>query len=309
MILDPLIAGFRDSLVHEKNASPHTVKNYVFDLAEFHDYLKKGQSELLIDGNIDLEKISPLVLRSYLSLLFQKLSSVSIARKLSSLRSFFKYWQKKGKISQNPAAVLHSPKIPKQLPQFLNVDEIFALLDSRGDDTSFEIRREKVILELFYSCGLRVSELVSLNQGQINVDNRLLRVLGKGNKERIVPVGQKALDALARYLEVRVIHPRGKQIKADKEEEALFINNRGGRLTVRTIQRLVDKAIKRCGLSKKISPHVLRHTFATHLLGAGADLRSIQELLGHASLSTTQKYTHVNLDQLMKVYDKAHPKA
>lgn len=303
MTLDPSIEGFRTSLMHEKNASSHTVKNYVLDLAEFHDYLKKCQSDLLSQGKMDLEKISPLVLRSYLSILFQKLSSVSIARKLSTLRSFFRYWQKQGKISQNPAAVLHSPKLPKQLPKFLNVDEIFALLDSKLAD-GFNARREKSILELFYSCGLRVSELVSLNVGQIDVENRLLRVLGKGNKERIVPVGQKALDALAHYLEVR-----RQQVKEDKNEEALFLNNRGGRLTVRSIQRLVDSAIKRCGISKKISPHVLRHTFATHLLGAGADLRSIQELLGHVSLSTTQKYTHVNLDQLMKVYDKAHPKA
>ncbi len=303
MTLDPSIEGFRTSLTHEKNASPHTVKSYLLDLAEFHDYLKKCQSDLLNQGKIDLEKISPLVLRSYLSILFQKLSSVSIARKLSTLRSFFRYWQKQGKISQNPAAVLHSPKLPQQLPKFLNVDEIFALLDSKLDD-GFNARREKSILELFYSCGLRVSELVSLNVGQIDVENRLLRVLGKGNKERIVPVGQKALDALAHYLEVR-----RQQVKEDKTEAALFLNNRGGRLTVRSIQRLVDVAIKRCGISKKISPHVLRHTFATHLLGAGADLRSIQELLGHVSLSTTQKYTHVNLDQLMKVYDKAHPKA
>lgn len=304
MNLDPTIASYEEGLIHERNASPHTVKNYVFDLVEFHDYLKKFQSDLLINKEqIDLQKINPLIIRSYLAVLFQKLSPASIARKLSSLKSFFRYWQKKGKLVQNPANAIHSPKLPKKLPKFLNVDEIFAVLDASFQET-YQGKRDKAILELLYSSGLRVSELVGLDLEKMDLQNRLVRVLGKGSKERIVPLGKKASDALVRYLE-----ERSKKVKQDRDTQAVFLNNRGERLNVRTVQRLVDQAMNRCGLTKKISPHVLRHTFATHLLNGGADLRSIQELLGHASLTTTQRYTHVSLDHIMSVYDKAHPKA
>ncbi len=303
MNLDPSIQEYKTALMHERNASPHTIKNYIHDLIDFYEYLSKFQPDIFVGGALDLTRISPLVLRSYLAVLFQKLSPVSISRKLSTLRSFFKYWQKKGRLTQNPASVLHSPKIPKQLPKFLNVDEVFALLDKVFSD-DFAGRRDKAILELLYSCGLRVSELVGLNGNQLDVENRVVRVLGKGNKERIVPVGKKAAEALVRYQEART-----QKMQNVSQTEALFLNKRGGRLTVRSIQRMVDKAMSDCGISKKISPHVLRHTFATHLLNSGADLRSIQELLGHASLSTTQRYTHVNVDQLIQVYEKAHPKA
>ncbi len=303
MALDSHIEVFCQFLLHEKNASPHTIKNYQGDLSEFHHYLKQNQPDLLVGGKLDLVRLSPLVLRSYMTLLFQKLSPASVARKLSSLRSFFAYWQKKGKIAQNPAAVLHSPKLPKRLPRFLNVEEIFALLDFPVDD-NFNSRRDKAILELFYSCGLRVSELVSLDLKNLDLENRLVRVIGKGNKERIVPIGKKAVEKISSYLDIRA-----DRIKETESIQPLFLNNRRERLNVRSVQRLVDKAITQSGLPKKISPHVLRHTFATHLLNSGADLRSIQELLGHASLSTTQRYTHMNVDRLIEVYEKAHPKA
>lgn len=298
------IEDFKNSLMFEKHASKHTVKNYIHDLMEFYDYLKRHQPDYLLDGQIKLKEINPLVLRSYLTVLFQKNHPASIARKLSSLRTFFQYWVKKGLLAQNPAKAIHSPKVPKKLPKFLNVDEVFALLDQPTED-DFKGRREKAILELLYSCGLRVSELVGLDLDQIDRHNRLVRVLGKGNKERLVPVGKKALEKLDLYLMSRL----DLLDKLKLTQSAVFLNRRGDRITVRSIQRLVDGALKNSGLPKDISPHVLRHTFATHLLNAGADLRSIQELLGHASLSTTQKYTHLNLDQLMKIYDESHPKA
>lgn len=297
------IQAFKETLLHQKGASPHTVKNYVRDLEEFYGLVKKNYPELLKKDNFDLKKINPLVLRSYLSLLFQKNKPSSIARKLSSIRSFFKYWVERGELSQNPASVIHSPKIPKRLPEFLNVDEVFSLLDIPYSQ-DFAGLRDKAILELLYSCGLRVSELVYLDLNHLNLSERLVKVKGKGNKERIVPIGKKASSALEKYLEKREENLLNKPVA-----DAVFLNRGGGRLTVRSVQRLVEAAIKKSGTGKHLSPHVLRHTFATHLLNSGADLRSIQELLGHASLSTTQKYTHVNLDQLMKVYDQAHPKA
>lgn len=301
--MDSYIEQFKQSLIHEKGASDHTVKNYTHDLLEFYAYLTEYQPDLIQNRDIKLDNINPLILRSFLSILFQKNSPSSVARKLSSLRSFFQYWVKNGKISQNPARAIHSPKVPKRVPKFLGVEEIFKLLDSPSED-SFQGRRDKSILELLYSCGLRVSELVKLDIDQIDSQNRMIRILGKGRKERLVPVGKKAVESIQRYIELR-----SSVLKQNRDEPALFLNYRGGRLSVRSVQRLLEDALIRSGLPKDISPHVLRHTFATHLLNAGADLRSIQELLGHSSLSTTQKYTHVNLDHMMKVYDEAHPKA
>lgn len=301
--LDPSLEAFRDFLVHQRGASNHTVKNYLHDLAEFSHYLGDTQPELLVDQKLDLKSISPLVLRSFLAVLFQKNSPSSVARKLSTLRSFFQYWVKKGEIAQNPARAVHSPKVPKRLPKFLSVDEMTSLIESAVNN-DFRGRREKAILELLYSSGLRVSELTGADVGSIDLENRIIRVLGKGGKERIVPVGKKAVDKLKDYLDIRE-----SVVRKDQQSAALFLNNRGERLTVRSVQRLIEEVIRRCRFPKGASPHVFRHTFATHLLNAGADLRSIQELLGHASLSTTQKYTHVNLDHLTEVYKKAHPRA
>lgn len=300
---EPHLMAYKESLEHEKRASPHTVKNYMLDLVQFCEYVSLHQPELIQGQSLQLNAINPLMLRSFLALLFQKNNPASVARKLSSLRSFFQYFLKKGEISQNPARAIHSPKVPKRLPQFLNVDEVFKLLDMHYDST-FKGRRDQSVLELLYSCGLRVSELVGLNMKDLDLESRMVRVLGKGNKERLVPIGQKAVDRINTYLPFRQL-----VMQKNPESLALFINFRAGRLTARSVQRLVDQAIQKTGIAKNISPHVLRHSFATHLLNAGADLRSIQELLGHSSLSTTQKYTHVNVDQLMKVYDRSHPKA
>jgi len=265
-------------------------------------YYAKAQGWYAKEG-LDVKQVNPLVLRSFLTVLFQKNSPSSIARKLSTLRSFFQYWVKKGHMAQNPARAVHSPKVPKRLPKFLSVDEVTSLIESAVND-DFKGRREKAILELLYSSGLRVSELTGADIGSIDLENRLVKVLGKGGKERLVPIGKKAIDKLKDYLDIRP-----SVVRKDRENDALFLNSRGERLTVRSIQRLIEEVIRRCGMSKGASPHVFRHTFATHLLNAGADLRSIQELLGHASLSTTQKYTHVNLEHLTEVYKKAHPRA
>lgn len=298
------IKSFIEYLTHEKRSSEHTIKNYTRDLLEFYHYLSQNHQDLIENEQINLLNINPLIIRSYVSILFQRNNAASVARKVSCLRSFFQYWVKKGLISQNPAKTIHSPKVPKKLPQFLTVDEVFTLLDFPCEDHVLS-RRDKAILELLYSSGLRVSELTNLDLKNVNNHDRTARILGKGNKERIVPVSQKAVQKLKSYLDLRYQLVK----KKDNSCEAIFLNNRGGRLSVRTVQRIVDQAISQSGLKKEISPHVLRHSFATHLLNAGADLRSIQELLGHVSLSTTQKYTHLNLDQLMKVYDESHPKA
>jgi integrase/recombinase XerC len=303
-VYDQNIKVFCDYLIYEKRSSPHTIKNYQRDLIEFYEYICKHHGDILKNKSIELSSVNPLIVRSYVSHLFQRNTASSVARKLSSLRSFFKYWVKKGVLNQNPAKTIHSPKIPKKLPQFLTIDEVFTLLDFPSENEPLSLR-DKAILELLYSSGLRVSELTNLDTNHLELSNETIRVLGKGNKERIIPVSRKAILKLKSYLDIRyqLIKRKNHNI------EALFLNNRGGRLSVRTVQRIVDEAVRKSGLKKEVSPHVLRHSFATHLLNAGADLRSIQELLGHVSLSTTQKYTHLNLDQLMSVYDNSHPKA
>lgn len=255
------------------------------------------------DGTDGLQKIDTPVLRAFLNDLFQNHTATSVARKLSTLKSFFDYCLRQKWIVLNPARTIQSPKIPKRVPRFLTVDEVFALLAVPKGATVLELR-DKAILELFYASGLRLSELVGLNVSSLDVEQGLVRVLGKGNKERIIPVGKQAIASLKNYLE------RREQILHGKEEGgALFLNKSGARLSARAVERLLEKYLKQTGIQKKVTPHVLRHTFATHLLNAGADMRGIQELLGHASLSTTQRYTHVELDKLMEVYDKTHPKA
>ncbi|MDZ4383760.1 MAG: site-specific tyrosine recombinase/integron integrase, partial [Thermodesulfovibrionia bacterium] len=228
------------------------------------------------------------------------LKKSSISRKLATIRSFFKYLHKEGYVKKNPAKLVSSPKIPKSLPRFLTIDETFALMEAAKGDT-FQATRDKSILEFLYSSGLRVSELTMLNINDFDIKESLIRVKGKGKKERIIPIGSKAMEAIKNYLSER--------ISLKKKSQALFLNNRGGRLTQRSIRRILIKYARMIALKGSLSPHVLRHTFATHLLHGGADLRSIQELLGHSSLSTTQKYTHVDISHLMEVYDKAHPMA
>lgn len=309
-----LIEQYKSYLKHERGASIYTSKNYMIDLAQFMDYLSKHHPRLASMDKGAIDKIDHIVVRGWLGEMFGRHQPASIARKISTLRSFLQYFVKKGMIKINPAREVATPKVPKRLPNFLNIDEIEGLLNlPKGDDPS--VLRNKAILELLYGSGLRVGELVSLDIIHMDLKEGLVRVLGKGGKERVVPVGSKAVNAISRYLKVRDVflktpHPLPSPLRGEGVgREALFLSRLGTRLTARSIERMLKKYIKEAGIQKKVTPHVLRHTFATHLLNQGADLRGIQELLGHSSLSTTQKYTHISIDKLMEVYDKAHPKA
>jgi len=286
---------FLQALRDQKGYSPHTVRSYQSDLDHFLRFLgNRGKG-------IDAREI-----RAYLGSLFNRYKRTSIARKLSAIRSFFDFLEKKGLLESNPAKEISSPKLDKYIPGYLTVDEVFRLMERPEKGKALGLR-DLAILELLYSCGIRVSELTGLNISNINYEERLLKVTGKGNKERILPVGRHALHAIKNYLEATE-HLREKR-KEYHEDTPLFVNQRGGRLSSRSIRRIVKRYAIECGVSPEISPHSMRHTFATHMLDGGADLRSVQELLGHESLSTTQKYTHVTLDRLMEVYDKAHPRS
>jgi integrase/recombinase XerC len=277
-------------LKSEQNVSPHTLRSYTKDLDDFLTFADKRPKEI---DNLDI--------RSFLaSLHHKKLKKSSISRKLATIRSFFKFLHREGYVKKNPAKLVSSPKVPKNLPRFLSIDEVFYLMETPQGDT-FKPTRDKAILELLYSSGLRVSEMTSLDMSDLNIKESLLLAKGKGRKERILPIGQKAMEALQNYLPERM--------SLKRKTAALFLNNRGGRLTQRSIRRILLYYSRMINLEGDLSPHTLRHTFATHLLHEGADLRSIQELLGHSSLSTTQRYTHVDIGHLTEVYDKAHPLA
>ena len=282
------IDKFISYLQIEKNYSPHTITNYSLDLTEFMDFME----------NIPVERVRYLHLRKYLAhLRTQHLKPRSVARKLSSLRSFFRFLQKEGLIQENPAVLLMTPKLDKSLPKFLSENEMVALIESPGLEKPAG-KRDRAILETLYSSGIRVSELVGLNVDQVDFISNIIRVMGKGKKERLVPIGEKALDALKAYLDARHVPNR-----------ALFLNKNGTRLSDRSVRNIINKYILSASLRMNVSPHVLRHSFATHLLERGADLRSVQELLGHVNLSTTQIYTHVTTERLKSVYDRAHPRA
>ncbi len=298
-----LIDRFSSYLEHERAVSPHTYKNYLVDLSQFHAFLSEKYPKVASDGQGQISQIDASVVREYVSKMYDSWSPSSMARKLASLRTFFNYCMRLGLVSSNPAKEVATPKIPKRVPKFLTVDEVFALMESAAGEDVLGAR-DRAILELLYASGLRVSELVGLNVEDVDLKSQTVRVMGKGRKERIVPMGEKACVALSSYLEKREM-----LFSKDETHDGFFLNRHGGRLTARSIERLLSKYIRRSGLQKSVTPHVLRHTFATHLLGAGADMRGIQELLGHSSLSTTQKYTHVGIEKLMQAYDEAHPKA
>ena len=358
-----LIHQFIHYLSVEKNASPHTCRCYRRDLEGFEDFLKSSGMYLTPTGGVEIEKVDRIAIRKYLSFLHRKNKKSSIARKISTLRSFFKYLVREQMVPSNPAKSVSTPKIEKTLPTTLTVDEAFRLMESpksiskkSSEGAKEKGLRDRAILELLYSSGLRVSELVGLNSNQLDLDLGIVRVMGKGRKERIVPVGVKAIEVLKAYLEERGMlkglppgqkplgggaRPGGRRSRramrlslrgmspsgAEPEpasgpegpparraagpegDEAIFVNSLGGRLTARSVGRLVKKYSRHSGIFRKVSPHSLRHTFATHLLDAGADIREIQEMLGHSSLSTTQRYTHVSMGKLMEVYDKAHPRS
>lgn len=304
ILMDEFLSMFGEYLKVEKNSSPHTVEAYIRDLSQFQAFLAEQV------GNSTMADIDHLVVRRYIGTLYKKEKKSTIGRKLASLRTFFDFLIKKGRLDNNPARMVSIPKREKTLPSFISVDEAFALMDAPQDSTQANLR-DKAILELLYSCGLRVSELVGLDIDNVDLNECVVRVLGKGNKERIVPIGRKAVEAIEKYLEVRSQKPGVGEITriASTDHRPLFLNFRGGRLTQRSVERFVKKYTTGMAGGKRVTPHSLRHTFATHLLDNGADLRVIQEMLGHASLSTTQKYTHLSMDRLMAVYDKAHPKA
>jgi integrase/recombinase XerC len=293
--MQSLIDRFATYLADERNLSPHTRGAYLRDLGEFQRFINQ---HLGSDAKV-LEKVDSFLLRRYLAELHKRNQRTSIARKLSTLRTFFRYLVREGILSKNPAEGLSTPKLNRYLPKTLSVDEATALME-RGYGSSQRDLRDRAIVELFYASGLRVSELTSLDVGSLDMREKLVRVVGKGRKERILPIGRKSYQALQAYLEARGM---------PADEEPLFLNARGGRLTARSVQRNLKTRLIKAGILKDISPHALRHSFATHLLDGGADLRAIQELLGHASLSTTQKYTQVSVDQLLNVYDKAHPRS
>jgi len=309
--LHVLIDRYATFLRVEKNVSAHTLRSYLSDLVQFLAFAEKphGRAET---RTVVASQIDHHLIHAFLSTLHREHKKSSIGRKLSSIKSFFRFLVREGVIERDPSLLIGSPKKDQPLPTYLTVDDMFRLLDAPPLDTPTGLR-DRAILEVLYSSGLRVSELVGLNWETIDRNLEVVRVKGKGNKERIVPIGLKALEALDRYraqISALVVPKRRHALlPAALPSAAVFLNTRGERLTTRSVARIVSGYARECGIALKTSPHALRHTFATHLLDAGADLRAIQELLGHASLSTTQKYTHVNLDRLMQVYDKAHPRA
>ena len=292
------ITEFLDYLRHEKNASPHTVAGYARDLRQVEAYLKEREVRWDRAGNV--------VLRGFLAELHEKKRKKStVGRKLAALRSFYDFCVRRKRLAENPAAVLATPRQERRVPSFLSEDEASALLELPRPAGPIGLR-DRAILELLYATGMRVSELVGVEAGDIHFGERLVRVRGKGKKERLVPFGGRAREALESYRRARAELAAKAGTGA---AEAFFLNYRGGRLTPRSVQRLVRASIRRTAVARRISPHSLRHSFASHLLGRGADLRVIQELLGHASLATTQKYTHVDLKQLLGVYKKSHPRS
>lgn len=305
--LKNLTKAFVESLASEKGYSENTCRAYTNDLNEFAFYIFEswfsGQKDQKEQDTFRADQIDGLMIRGYLGFLHKKNKKATIARKLSSIRSFCRYLIKHGIIQENPVDLILTPKQEKTIPVYLPVDDIFRLLDSIKTDTLAGLRN-RAIFEVLYSCGIRVSELTGLNVYDVDFTERVVRVLGKGDKERIVPIGRKALDAIEAYRQ-RLQKETG--ILA-AENAPLFLNKNKGRLTARSIARILEKTARECGILTPVSPHALRHTFATHMLDAGADLRVVQELLGHKSLSTTQKYTHVSIDKLMEAYDKAHPR-
>jgi len=289
------IAAFLRHLDRERNASPHTVRAYGEDLAQFARHVR---AELGRDGHP--RDVDHLLIRAFLARLHrQGVKPVSAARKLATLRTFFRYLCREGVLDRNPARSLLSPRLEKRVPTYLDERDVALLVEMPGDGPAAV--RGRAILELLYATGIRCSELVGLDVSEIDRSARMIRVLGKGRKERIVPFGGRAGAAIDTYLPVR--H------QSRPRTDALFVNARGGRLSDRSVRILVAKRVKAVALARRVSPHTLRHSFATHLLERGADLRAIQELLGHASLSTTQRYTHVNTRHLMEIYNRAHPRS
>jgi integrase/recombinase XerC len=301
--IEKAIARFLASLV-QKNASPNTVLAYRKDMAQFAAFA----------GDVELRSLDHMRIRAYLSHLYERgLSKTSVARALAALRSMFRWLAREGVVEQNPAALVATPRLPKQLPRVPTIEEMNSVLDAGIQESAAFPERDRVILELLYGCGLRNSELVGINLNDVHWSKEAILVRGKGKKERYVPFGGSALTALHAYLparQVAVAAAKSARSAAEKKSASpLLINRRGGRLTTRSVGRIVKRIAVAQGLSPEVHPHTLRHAFGTHMLEEGADLRAIQEMLGHERLATTQRYTQLSVKHVLEVYDATHPKA
>ena len=306
-MIEQLLSQFFEHLRYERNVSEHTLRNYMSDLMQFLDYLAPADA----NGKrreVDIRQIDHITIREWLSSLHaaQK-KKTSVARKLAALRTFFQFLVREGVVELNPAKLVSTPRLEKKLPVHLSVEDAIRFIETPDTETDLG-KRDRAILELLYGTGVRVSELTKLDLSDVDFKEKLVRVTGKRRKQRIVPFGDPALHALMNYLTVRNSFLQNASIE-ERDSQAVFLNYQGTRITTRSVGRMVDKYIAVCAGLHNISPHALRHSFATHLLDSGADLRDIQELLGHARLSTTQIYTHVSMEKLIEVYDKTHPKA
>jgi len=328
---NPLISEFLDYLRYERHFSPHTAKCYAADLHQFCEYLGNGlpgreapsfaehetypevahsaatatATAAPPDARAFLLNVDTNTVRGFLAMLRDReYSKSTTARKLATLRSFYKFCMRRSYVHENPVASIRTPKQDKRLPKYLDTDQVTKLLNT-PDGTTLLGLRDRAILEVLYATGMRVSELVSLNFADLDLAGQVVHVRGKGRKERITPLGPTASAAVQRYLQTRQADPKSGSF----DPEAVFVNKHGQRLSTRSVRRKLDKYLLQCGLDPSISPHTLRHTFATHLLNSGADLRSVQELLGHQSISTTQVYTHLTTTRMKESYDEAHPRA
>lgn len=307
--MDAEIRRYEDHL-KRRNASDHTVKGYLGDLRQFHQYLVRTEDSEGKPKAFPVRELDARIIREYLGHLhWQKIEKSSVSRKISAIRSFCRFLCQRRILPHNPAKLIRSPKVAQKVPGYLTVEDCVTLIET-PDLSRPGGRRDRAILELLYACGLRVSELTGINIGDIDFGEDLILVRGKGKKERLVPFGKQCHEALRAYLEERRSEPA---VQSTELDLPVFLNARGSRLTNRSVHYLVEKhlrsALRSNRLNQKISPHGLRHSFATHLLTGGADLRSVQELLGHKNLSTTQRYTHLSIGHLMEQYDKAHPRA
>jgi len=297
-------AQFLQHLKYERNVSPHTLRNYASDLEQFSQFLFNIEKR----DDVPVDQIDRLTIREWMAGLHGDHKKASVARKLASLRTFFQFLVREGKLESNPAKLVATPKIERKLPHHLSMEDAVRFIETPDVNTDLG-RRDRAILEFLYATGIRVGELVNIDIGDVDFRERMVRVTGKRKKQRIVPFGEPAAQAVMHYLEeTRGVFLSGAP-QAERDTRALFLHRRGGRLTTRSVGRMIDKYIRQCADIHNISPHSLRHTFATHLLDQGADLRDIQELLGHARLSSTQIYTQVSMEKMIEVYDKAHPKA
>lgn len=295
-----LVEQFISWLLVEKGYSPHTADGYQRDILEFLQFA--GPS-------LEPAAMTPATVQAFVGSLYNRSASASVARKLSALRTFFRFLKREQLLAADPLAGVVGPKLGQHIPAFLTVDEVFALLEAPVVSDRYW-RRDRAFLEMLYATGIRVSELVGINLEDVDLAGEMVRVRGKGNKERIVPFGRAAREGLEQYLpERQALSLARVQRGKPAEPQACFLNGQGTRLSVRSVERLIQSYAQRAGIASTVTPHALRHSFATHLLEMGADLRTVQELLGHVSLSTTQKYTHINIDHLSRVYDQAHPQA